>query len=981
VDRARSTRIPRSSSLLASRAAALAVGLALVGAAFPADAGRNRGGASHEPAGHLTWESPQSNPIALSPDGSRLFVAATTSDQVDVIDTATNTRVAQIPVGIEPVAIAVKPGGSQVWVSNHVSDSVSVIDTATLQVIETVQDIDSNGVTQFDEPVGIAFKEDGSRAYVALSSRNDIADVDTTTYSVLGRVHVRAQDPRAIAVRNGRLYVAPFESGNQSELSLCASLSDDTRPNQCTMDASDFGAFATNPNLPTEVKNIVVDDDLPDRDVFVYDVSTDPPTEIETVSGVGTLLYGLAVSAAGEVFVAQTDARNAVNGLQDKNSVSDVNNDHVVNLADLQNRMFLNQIGHVSCGGSCGTPGVFELEPLPPSNPAPGDQLATPYGIALTADDSLLVITAAAASRVASVNASTGAVLDRLDVGAIPRAVVLRSNGDGTHTGWVLNSLDDTVTRILVDNATGALSQVAVVDVGNDPTPLGVRLGRIAFHNANASTTGTFACASCHPDGNTDQILWRIGGECFLNGCIQDGAEPRTTMPVRGLRDTVPLHWDGTLGDPFGGPNGATGIPGDGGTDCVRGDADGDHDCFADLIQATLAGAMCDQDSCSPTLTTQEIDDMATFLERISYPPARSRRMDDALSAAAQEGFRQFFFNVGGIVGQPDTCADSDAGCHELPLGPSTTAETLEGFDAPTMRGLTDRFVQFSLGPTSTQEILDASNIGITATIQGFQITGPPNDFPYDYNQGLQETSTFGAAFVVFNFVYGSNAIDIFPMFEEASTGFSGALGRQVTLNMRTTTGGLQADTETLLDALEDADLRGVVNLRGEGWRGGAVTISYLGGQGVYQVGNAQLSHADVISEAQGGTLTATLTAELRRNVSVGNPQPLVSVPNGNCGTGTGPTGDPALPQLTGANTTMQLETAHVAVGDVVFVDGVPLSGATISLTGTSSCAESVTPNLTTVTLNTAVGVGAHVLQIQKPGGLLSNELLFRRAF
>ena len=30
---------------------------------------------------------------------------------------------------------------------------------------------------------------------------------------------------------------------------------------------------------------------------------------------------------------------------------------------------------------------------------------------------------------------------------------------------------------------------------------------------------------------------------------------PRSTMPIRGLRDTEPYHWDGIPGDPYGGNN------------------------------------------------------------------------------------------------------------------------------------------------------------------------------------------------------------------------------------------------------------------------------------------------------------------------------------------------------------------------------------------------------------------------------------------
>ena len=89
-----------------------------------------------------------------------------------------------------------------------------------------------------------------------------------------------------------------------------------------------------------------------------------------------------------------------------------------------------------------------------------------------------------------------------------------------------------------------ALLHLKKIKVGNDPTPQAVRKGRIAFMNAFASSNDTFSCESCHPDGNMDQLLWRIGGACFFGACSGDD-ELRTTMPVRGLTARC-APWDGT---------------------------------------------------------------------------------------------------------------------------------------------------------------------------------------------------------------------------------------------------------------------------------------------------------------------------------------------------------------------------------------------------------------------------------------------------
>jgi YVTN family beta-propeller protein len=57
---------------------------------------------------------------------------------VSVVDTATNTVSATIPVGNGPVGVAVKPDGSEVYVADVVVNTVSVIDAATNTVIATI---------------------------------------------------------------------------------------------------------------------------------------------------------------------------------------------------------------------------------------------------------------------------------------------------------------------------------------------------------------------------------------------------------------------------------------------------------------------------------------------------------------------------------------------------------------------------------------------------------------------------------------------------------------------------------------------------------------------------------------------------------------------------------------------------------------------------------------------------------------------------
>src|SRR5262245_26898215 len=77
----------------------------------------------------------------LAPASTRAqnaYITNQISNTVSVIDTATDTVIATIPVGPSPFGVAVSPDGSKVYVANTSSNTVSVIDTATNAVSATI---------------------------------------------------------------------------------------------------------------------------------------------------------------------------------------------------------------------------------------------------------------------------------------------------------------------------------------------------------------------------------------------------------------------------------------------------------------------------------------------------------------------------------------------------------------------------------------------------------------------------------------------------------------------------------------------------------------------------------------------------------------------------------------------------------------------------------------------------------------------------
>ena len=77
--------------------------------------------------------------MAIAPDGSTAYITNHNSNNVSVLDTATNTISATVAVGTSPAGIAITPDGANVYVANEISGTgtVSVINTSNNTVSAT----------------------------------------------------------------------------------------------------------------------------------------------------------------------------------------------------------------------------------------------------------------------------------------------------------------------------------------------------------------------------------------------------------------------------------------------------------------------------------------------------------------------------------------------------------------------------------------------------------------------------------------------------------------------------------------------------------------------------------------------------------------------------------------------------------------------------------------------------------------------------
>jgi YVTN family beta-propeller protein len=135
-----------------------------------------------------------SHMVAVTPDGSRAFVANIGSGSVTAVDLGKGTVLGQIETGEGAEGIDVTPDGKEVWVTNRAADTVSVLDAVSLEILATVP------CATF--PIRVRITPDGRHALVSNARSADLAVFDVGTR----REKKRIAFEREAASTEGRLF-------------------------------------------------------------------------------------------------------------------------------------------------------------------------------------------------------------------------------------------------------------------------------------------------------------------------------------------------------------------------------------------------------------------------------------------------------------------------------------------------------------------------------------------------------------------------------------------------------------------------------------------------------------------------------------------------------------------------------------------------------------------------------------------------------
>jgi YVTN family beta-propeller protein len=121
------------------------------------------------------------NILAVTPEGSKLYVASYTAGTVADIATSTDTVTKTITLpgtGPNPNALALTPNGCQLYVHDHANNQVDVV-TVSSDALAASAAVGTTG-----DPTGMSVTPDSSHVYVANHNGNSVSVIATSTNTV-----------------------------------------------------------------------------------------------------------------------------------------------------------------------------------------------------------------------------------------------------------------------------------------------------------------------------------------------------------------------------------------------------------------------------------------------------------------------------------------------------------------------------------------------------------------------------------------------------------------------------------------------------------------------------------------------------------------------------------------------------------------------------------------------------------------------------
>ena len=419
--------------------------------------------------------------MAISGDGSRLYVVAQEANALLVVDALNQKVINKISMGEQPHSVILSGNGQKAYVSNQWSDNVFVIDLAASKVIDTLKT--GNG------PAGLSLSRDGKSLYVVNSYASSISLIDLTTKEEQKRFPSGnnptgtklSPDGKTLYITSRRAIIAPYGEPIKSELTV---IDENTkrvidRKNVESAYMMENAAFTPSGDLAIVTmirpKNLI------------------PSIQVD----LGWLMtYGIVV-------VEQGGKGRTIQLLLDEPNACYPDPFDIVITPDGK-KAFVSHSG-VNCISVINIDSIRSL--ITRSTPERLNIYPNHLGV------------------------SSKYVTRRIPTGADPKGLALSPDGKLL---YVAEQLEDRIAVISTDN----LETIRTVDLGGPRRITVNRQGRRLFTNAGHTFQNQFACYTCHPDMHEDGLVYNMAGKDM-------GRNLTNTESLRDIAETAPFKWNG----------------------------------------------------------------------------------------------------------------------------------------------------------------------------------------------------------------------------------------------------------------------------------------------------------------------------------------------------------------------------------------------------------------------------------------------------
>jgi YVTN family beta-propeller protein len=598
----------------------------------------------------------KSGTIAVTSDDAFVAMVNPEDDSVSIFDTEGNTRVSKVPTGDEPSAVVFHPDNRTAFVANRAAATVVKIDR-----IDATSPQVGEALAVGSEPVGLALSPTGKYLYVAELAEGRVAQVDTETMAIVATID-GVNHPRALAVTNDldkedgdELLVVPEFFGEAPEGAVEAT--DTSRQGRVRV----YDAVTLEPKTP--IIFAPLDSGFANAGAPAGTATAmTSPNQLWAVRIVGNRIYVPSVSVSPQAPI------NFQTNVQPVAYVGDLEESTPV-------------------AGAVGTANLAKL--VNDQAPAPVDADDPPrFFLADTVDvDFIGEKVAYYLSRGADVVQRVtydGTITigsdqnEQIDLNVVPQGSTLRCQtptgivtAHGGGRAWV----NCWVTRSLgvLDFTNQSLAKtVESTVVGTSEAD--VQAGRRFFYTARGrwSKDAWSGCASCHPDGLSDNVTWSFGAgprqTTAMDGSYSHGpgAQKQRVFNWTGIFDELHDFERNTRGTSGG--LGAITVPGSGACNVAGvGEARIDFEPAPPAPPAPNPGGLglpvrVVQDE-TPGSCTDDWDKVEAFARTIR-PPRALRFLDGASVARGAELF--------GV-----SSANNSAGCVKCHGGAGWTASRI----------------------------------------------------------------------------------------------------------------------------------------------------------------------------------------------------------------------------------------------------------------------------------------------------------------